>query len=221
MVEAGGERTFIVDHGIEYTFYEDYLEKIHRESIDSVYICGLEIEEYTGWNIIEYLKKHPAYQIYFSPSPRIMKIDAKKMEGVLGLHPILHLNEQEILAFTAAEHIEQGARDLYAKTQSPVIVTLGERGSYCFDGEGDQYAPPVKAAVADTIGAGDSHMGAVIAARRFGLTFPEAIEAANYISAAVVAKAGGLLEAEEFQKALFRMPEKLRKKLHLLQQGTE
>jgi len=212
MVEEGGERTFIVDHGIEYTFYESYLEKIHTESIDSVYICGLEIEEYTGMNIIEYLKKHPEYQIYFSPSPRIMKIDSNRIEEVLKLHPIMHLNEKEILEFTGANSIENGARALNAKTQRPVIVTLGDKGSYCFDGNKDLYAPPVKTTVTDTIGAGDSHMGAVIAARRFGLGFAEAIEAANYISAAVVAKEGGLLDDKDFRNALNKMPIKLQEK---------
>ncbi|MBO5150517.1 MAG: carbohydrate kinase family protein, partial [Anaerotignum sp.] len=52
VVEESGERTFIVDHGIEYTFDEQYLENIDTSSIDSVYVCGLEIEEETGWNII-------------------------------------------------------------------------------------------------------------------------------------------------------------------------
>ena len=33
MVETGGERTFIVDHGIEYTFYETYLKNIDTASI--------------------------------------------------------------------------------------------------------------------------------------------------------------------------------------------
>lgn len=215
MVEEGGERTFIVDHGVEYTFYESYLEKIQRESIDSVYICGLEIEEHTGWNIIEYLKKHPEYQIYFSPSPRIMKIDAERMAEVLKLHPIMHLNEKEIMDFTVESTIEGGARKLYETTERPVIVTLGDKGSYCYDGAKDTYAPPVKTTVVDTIGAGDSHMGAVIAARRFGLSFGEAIEAANYISAAVVAKAGGLLEREDFQIAFSKMPLKLQEKLSI------
>lgn len=209
MVEDGGERTFIVDHGIEYTFYESYLDNIDTESIDSVYICGLEVEEYTGMNIIEYLKKHPEYQIYFSPSPRIMKIDPTRMGEVLKLHPIVHLNEKELLEFTKEDTVEQGARTMYDKTKSPVIVTLGERGSYCFDGEKDCYAPPVETTVVDTIGAGDSHMGAVIAARRFGLSFEEAIEAANYISAGVVAKAGGLLSEEDFKNAFSKMPLKL------------
>ncbi|MDD4844412.1 MAG: PfkB family carbohydrate kinase [Anaerotignum sp.] len=215
MVEEGGERTFIVDHGIEYTFYEAYLEKLDTQSIDTVYICGLEIEEATGMNIIEYLRKHPEYQIYFSPSPRIMKIQPERMTAVLGLHPIVHLNEKELLEFTAASSVEMGARKLYEKTQNPVIVTLGEKGAYCFDGKEDLYAPPVKATVVDTIGAGDSHMGAVIAARRFGLTFGQAIEAANYISAAVVAKSGGLLEAEDFKNALAKMPESLQQKFSI------
>ena len=213
MVEEGGERTFIVDHGIEYTFYEEYLAEMQKETIDSVYICGLEIEEYTGWNIIKYLQKHPEYQVYFSPSPRIMKIDEQKMEAVLRLHPVMHLNEKEILTFTAEASIEVGARRLFEKTKSPVIVTLGERGSYCYDGKEDHYALPVKTTVVDTIGAGDCHMGGVIAARRFGLSFGEAIEAANYISAAVVARSGGLLEEEDFQAAVAKMPENLRKKL--------
>lgn len=215
MVEEGGERTFIVDHGIEYTFYESYLENIDTESIDSVYICGLEVEEYTGMNMIEYLKKHPEYQIYFSPSPRIMKIDPARMAEVLKFHPIVHLNEKELLEFTKENAVEQGARRMYDKTKSPVIVTLGERGSYCFDGERDYYAASVKTTVVDTIGAGDSHMGAVIAARRFGLNFGEAIQAANYISAGVVAKEGGLLSQKDFKNALSKMPWNLQSKFSI------
>lgn len=212
MVEEGGERTFIVDHGIEYTFYEEYLEKIDTKSIDSVYVCGLEIEEYTGWNIIAYLQKHPSYTIYFAPGARIMEIQPDRIAAMLALHPILHLNEGESLAFTGEKTIEGAARILYDKTESPVIITLAEKGSYCYDGA-DHYAAPVPALVKDTIGAGDSHMGAVISARRLGLSFADAILAANYISSAVVSNMGGLLEKEDFAKALAAMPEALREKL--------
>lgn len=199
MVEEGGERTFIVDHGIEYTFYEQYLEKIDTDSIDSVYVCGLEIEEVTGWNIIEYLRKHPAYTIYFAPGSRIMEIQEDRMDAMLSLHPIIHMNEGESLAFTGKSNVEEAARVIHAKTGNVVIITLGEKGAYCYDGE-DHYAEPVPAVVCDTIGAGDSHMGAVIAARRFGLSFADAIQMANYVSSAVVSKEGGLLEKEDFEK---------------------
>lgn len=212
MVEDGGERTFIVDHGIEYTFHEAYLEKIDRESIDSAYVCGLEIEEETGWNIIAYLQKHPEYTIYFAPGARIMEIQPDRMEAMLALRPILHMNEGESLAFTGEKTVEAAARAIHEKTGNAVIITLGEKGSYCFDGA-DHYAPPVPALVKDTIGAGDSHMGAVISARRLGLSFADAIRAANHISSAVVSNPGGLLEAEDFAKALASMPLELQKKL--------
>ena len=199
MVEADGERTFIVDHGIEYSFYEQYLEKIDRDTIDSVYVCGLEIEETCGWNIIEYLKKHLDYTIYFAPGSRIMEIQPDRMEAMLSLHPVIHMNEGESLAFTGEKTVEQAARRIFEKTENTVIITLGEKGSYCYDGA-DHYAEPVPATVCDTIGAGDSHMGAVIAARRLGYPFHDAIQLANHISSAVVSKEGALLEDDDFRK---------------------
>ena len=200
MVEADGERTFIVDHGIEYTFYEDYLKTIDTASIDSVYICGLEVEEYTGWNIINYLQKHPEYQVYFAPGPRILKIEQEKWNAVLALHPILHLNEQESIEVTNCDTVEQAAKMLYAMTQNTVIITLGEKGAYCFDGSQSYTAEPIKTNVVDTIGAGDAHIGAVIAAIRFGCDWEKTLLVANHVSAAVVAKEGGLLAYEDFAK---------------------
>ena len=81
MVEDGGERTFIVDHGVEYTFSEDYLENIDTETIDSVYVCGLEVEEVNGPEIMAYLEKHPDYTVYFAPGARVMKIQPERMVG--------------------------------------------------------------------------------------------------------------------------------------------
>ncbi len=197
LVEDGGERSFIVEHGIEYTFHEDYLAEIDTASIDSVYVCGLEIEEHTGWNIIRYLEKHPEYVLYFAPGARIMEIQPDRMERMLALRPILHLNEGESKAYTGEESVEAAARALFAATRNTVIITLGDAGSYCYDGA-DHYAAPIATTVCDTIGAGDSHMGAVIAARRRGMPFPEAIALANVVSAAVVAQEGGLLADEDF-----------------------
>ena len=199
MVEAGGERTFIVDHGIEYTFNEQYLENIDTSSIDSVYVCGLEIEEETGWNIITYLRKHPEYTIYFAPGSRIMEIQPDRMEAMLSLHPIVHLNEGESLVFTGKDSAEQAARAIHAKTENAVIITLGEKGAYCYDGT-DHYADAVPAVVRDTIGAGDAHMGAVIAAGRLGYSIPDALRMANAVSSAVVSREGALLEKEDFEK---------------------
>ena len=214
MVEDGGERTFIVDHGVEYTFSEDYLENIHTESIDSVYVCGLEVEEVNGPEILAYLKKHPDYTVYFAPGARVMEIPQDRMETMLSFGPVLHMNEEEAMKYTGQSTAEEAARVLFEKTKNAVIITLGSRGSYCYDGEQDHYAALVPAeSVQDTIGAGDSHIGSIMACRRYGLSYPESILAANHISSAVVSQTGGMLSPEAFAKALEGMPEALRDKL--------
>ena len=74
-VENSGERTFISYHGAEYLFQKDWFDLIDPEEIDSVYICGLEIEEVTGSNIVEFLEKNPQLTVFFAPGPRLTVID--------------------------------------------------------------------------------------------------------------------------------------------------
>ena len=171
------------------------------------------LREATGWEIINYLEKHPEYTVYFAPGPRIMRIPADRVEKLLSLGVILHLNEGESMAFTGKDTVEEAAKEIFRRTGSPVVITLGEKGSLAYDGKEIFFAPPVKTSVVDTIGAGDSHAGAVISARRFGLSWQEAITAANYVSAAVVAKEGGQLEDGDFAKVLESLPRDLREKI--------
>lgn len=114
---------------------------------------------------------------------------------------------------TGKDTVEEAAKEIFRRTGSPVVITLGEKGALAYDGKEMFFAPPVKTSVVDTIGAGDSHAGAVISARRFGLSWQEAITAANYVSAAVVAKEGGQLEDGDFAKVLESLPRDLREKI--------
>ena len=197
-VEASGERTFICHHGAEYLFYPEWFSLLDPDEIDSVYICGLEIEETTGGTVVEYLENHPAYQIYFAPGPRIHIISGELIERIFDLSPILHLNETEATTFTGASTVEQAAHVLYERTKNTVIVTLGEHGAYYDDGTHAAHIPGVKANQVDTIGAGDAHMGAVISRLKQGASIEQAIADANRICAAVVETNGALLTRERF-----------------------
>ena len=199
-VENTGERTFASYHGAEYLFYPEWFDLLDADYIDSVYICGLEIEETTGPNIVQYLEQHPSYRIFFAPGPRIQVISQELLDRIFALSPILHLNETEVLEYTGEPTIAQAARALFAKTQNTVIVTLGEKGAYYDTGREAAYIPGVKARQIDTIGAGDSHIGAVIARLQQGASIEEAIAAANRVSAAVVETSGALLSKEAFGK---------------------
>ena len=161
-VEDDGERTFACYHGAEYRFQKEWFDALDASEIDSVYICGLEIEEETGTNILSYL------------------------------------DQKEITSYTGKEELKAAAEEIHRFTQNTVIVTLGADGCYYYDGEKEETIPGVPAEQLDTIGAGDSHIGAVIAGLQCGKTIAEAIATANRVSAKVVETEGALLSDEAF-----------------------
>ena len=197
-VEDDGERTFVCYHGAEYRFQKEWFDTLDASEIDSVYICGLEIEEETGTNILSYLEEHPEFTVFFAPGPRITLLDQKLLERVFALHPILHLNQQEITSYIGKEELKAATEEIYRFTQNTVIVTLGADGCYYYDGEKEETILGVPAEQLDTIGAGDSHIGAVIAGLQCGKTIEEAIATANRVSAKVVETEGALLSDEAF-----------------------
>lgn len=199
-VEDTGERSFISYHGAEYLFEKEWFSLIPLEDIDSVYICGLEIEENTGENIVEFLEAHPELIIYFAPGPRLTVINPKLVERLYRLSPVLHLNETEALSASGKSTVQEAAAFLYEKTNNTVIVTLGEKGCFFFDGKEAETVPPVPAIQADTIGAGDSHIGSVIACLKKGDSLKEAIQKANLVSSSVVSSSGALLSDNAFDK---------------------
>lgn len=197
-VEATGERTFISYHGAEYLFYKEWFDLINPDEVSSVYICGLEIEETTGDVIIDYLEQHPELTVYFAPGPRLTVIEPEKLGRLYALSPILHLNEQEALDVSHKATLREALVYLYEKTHNTVIVTQGKNGCTYYEAGAVHHVPGVKAHQADTIGAGDSHIGSIIACLEKGNTLAEAIKKANIVSAAVVETEGALLSNETF-----------------------
>ncbi len=201
-VEASGERTFVCHRGAEYRFRPEWFELLDADTIDSAYICGLEIEESTGTHIVRFLEDHPALQVYFAPGPRIRVLSGEILSRIFALSPILHLNEEEALEYTGEGTVEAAAQALYEKTHNAVIVTLGEQGAYYKSTDKAAFVPGVKAEqTVDTIGAGDSHIGTIIARLKQGASMAEAVADANRIAAAVVGTSGALLPDSYFDIA--------------------
>lgn len=202
-VENSGERTFVCDHGAEYLFYKEWFDTLKMEKVSSIYICGLEIEDQTGSTIVDFLEANSSIPVFFAPGPRICFIDPLLMERIFALHPVVHLNEDELCGFTGTAALEEGAKALFSLTGNTVIVTHGAEGAYYYDGEEFIHVPPVKAEkVVDTIGAGDSHIGTVMACLAKGKSTYEAIKTANAVSSLVVSKKGATLSEKEFTMML-------------------
>jgi len=198
LVEAGGERTFMSYHGVEYTFQKEWMDGCDEESFGLTYVCGLEIGEATGINLIEYLEEHPSLNVFYAPGARVKNIEKEKADRMLSLHPILHINEREAREMSGKDSYEEAAASLHAITKNTVIITLGEKGTWCMEKDGTSYlVPSVPAAhVEDTIGAGDSHAGTIIACLTNGMSLKDSITYANKVASAVVGVKGASLPAE-------------------------
>lgn len=199
LVERSGERTFLSVHGVEYSFHAEYMDAFAGERFDYTYICGLEVEETTGGELVAWLETHPdiAGTVVYAPGPRGIEVDADRTERILAMHPILHLNEQEAQALagradTDTDSVLAAAQTLHAKTQNMVIVTRGADGVLWISADGSVHsAPSVPSTVVDTIGAGDSHCGAVLTGLTLGWTEDATMRFANQVASEVVAQEGG------------------------------
>lgn len=200
LVEPDGERTFLCEHGAEYRFQPEWFQGLGH--YEGVYLCGLEVEEPTGGVLLDWLEHHPPGRLYFAPGPRILHIPPEKMAWLMALCPTFHLNAAEVCAFTRCDDVPQAARMLHSLTSGDVIVTLGAEGAYVLSrGEG-LHVPGFPARVVDTIGAGDAHIGVVMACQAAGMPLPKAVGQANRVSAAVVGQAGASLPAQAIARLI-------------------
>ena len=201
LVEPSGERTFLSHHGAEYLFQREWFTQQVLEGADSIYICGLELEEETSPDLVAFLEEQRQLQIFFAPGPRITTISKDFLNRIFALSPILHLNEEEACSFTGTKSLQDALFQLHEKTGNDVIVTQGAEGASCIHQGKIHFVSGKKASVVDTIGAGDAHIGTIIAGLHLGMEIPQALEVANAVSAAVVSVAGASLSYETFHQA--------------------
>ncbi|CYV19663.1 ribokinase [Streptococcus suis] len=197
-VESDGERTFLSDHGVEYSFDPAWLDGYDLSQYDYVYICGLEVEEDTGQALVDWLKTC-GRPVIFAPGPRGNLIPEKRMAELLELSPILHLNEQETLSLSQETDIKTAIRVLYGKTKQLLIVTRGSDGAVAFDGVWNE-APSVPTEIVDTVGAGDSHVGAMMAALATEKSIIDSLAFANRVASQVVATQGVHLPSHMYEE---------------------
>lgn len=201
LVTPDGERSFLCHQGAEYRFLPEWFDALAGDW-DGVYLCGLEVELPTGGVILDWLERHPPRRLFFAPGPRLCRIPPEKMARVMALRPVFHLSAVEATQFTRADDVPEAAARIRGLTDSPVIVTMGPEGAYVLTESGGTQVPGVPARVVDTIGAGDAHIGAMMAAVAEGLPLTDAARRANRVAAAVVAQSGAALTRDQYLKAL-------------------
>jgi sugar/nucleoside kinase (ribokinase family) len=184
LVEPDGERTMITSTGVEAELSLDRLEQLVIHADDAIYVSGYDLAyDVTGPAVTRWLPRVPASALLVLDSgPLVAEIPAEVLNPVLRRTDVLTLNAREGVLLT--DSVDPGAvgTALLARIAHGGVVILrdGPRGATLLESGAAPQAVPVTAISAtDTTGAGDTHAGALVAARGRGLDWPAAVQAAN------------------------------------------
>ncbi|MGF1701627.1 PfkB family carbohydrate kinase [Photobacterium makurazakiensis] len=191
LVEPDGERTFISVSGVENQWDANLLSSIELAEDALIYVSGYQLASESGDVLVSWLESKPeATDIFVDFGPRIADIPPQLFSRLLALKPIVSLNRQEaeVLGMVSSEAFTQS---WYQKYQCPLILRIDSDGALFADEKTSGCVLPFKANVVDTIGAGDSHAGGVLAGLASGWELPDAMLLGNAVASYVVSHQGG------------------------------
>lgn len=200
LVEDDGERSFITVKGLEGCFKPEWFEQIDMDEFDNIYVAGYQVCGESGHVIGNWLETQKDKNIYFAPGPVIRDIADDVMEQIMSVHPVVHLNDKEAFELARGENLEECLMGIFERNKNLVFVTLGEKGVMYFDGKEMNTVPSVKTSVADTVGAGDSHVAAIIGGRSKGMKTEDSVIYANRVAASIVGIQGPTMDKKEFER---------------------
>ncbi len=191
LVEPDGERTFVSVSGVENQWTRSLFADLTLADNALVYVSGYQLASESGEVLVSWLESLPTtVDVFVDFGPRIAEIPPKLFSRLLVLKPIVSLNRQEaeVLGMTSADTFTTSWFDKY---QCPLILRIDSDGALFTDSNMSGCVSPFKANVVDTIGAGDSHAGGVLAGLVSGWELPDAVLLGNAIASFVVSHRGG------------------------------
>jgi ribokinase len=213
LVDAGGERTMVTVQGVEAQVQSEDFDAVAPASGDVVYLNGYELLYPHGNALVNWVRRVRPDHLVFDPGPLIAEIDPAALDAILAATRWLSLNAAEAEALTgesnpasAAPVALQRIHDVdgpktgfiggfsahqQGGAAGGVVIRTGAEGCVVMERGGEAiHVPALEAAVVDTTGAGDTHVGAFVAALARGLGAVEACRWANAAAAVVVTSRG-------------------------------
>ena len=90
----------------EYSFQAEWLKRLRLIGLITSTCVALKLREPTGLALVQSVSQLEG-QVIFAPGPRGLLIPKDRLEAIYDLHPILHVNEAEALAFQGVERSSQ------------------------------------------------------------------------------------------------------------------
>ncbi|EMP6174491.1 TPA: sugar kinase [Citrobacter amalonaticus] len=204
LVEPDGERTFMSFSGVENQWNTDWLAQLTIPPDSLIYLSGYQLSSPCGELLVQWLEGLDRVMPFIDFGPRIGDIPDALMSRILACRPLVSLNRQE--AEIAAERfgLSQDVEDLGAQWvkqfSAPLIVRHDKEGAWYFSAQSSGCVPAFPTTVVDTIGAGDSHAGGMLAGLASGWSLADAVLLGNAVASWVVGHRGG--DCAPFREAL-------------------
>ncbi len=178
------------------------------EQCKGFYLCGYHLSDQTqpfcglAMKMLESACERNR-EIFFDPGPLCRDIEPKMLEEVLAKSTVVALNDEEAEALTGQKDPVRASEALRQRTKALILLKAGARGCYAVspDTEGRWY-PGFKVPVVDTMGAGDSFLGAFIYAWLQKWDLETCVVCANAAGAAKTAKLGTGTQVPTFDETV-------------------
>lgn len=113
------------------------------------------------------LAKRNGSFITYDPNWRGSKIPKKRLarkriEKILPFVDLLKMSNGDALNVTGAKTLKKALEKISYHLKGDLVITLGEKGAFCWDGKKKITCPAIKVRIADTIGAGDGFTAGLI-----------------------------------------------------------
>lgn len=200
-----GERTIFVYHGLD-----DYskLKLPKKIPTDWLYLAPVGHGEDTFFNKIVALSSEKNIKIAWNPGARQIEKGASHYHSLLRMTTILSLNKEEAIKFTnfpVRPDIKEIMKRLHQLGVKIIIITDGQNGAYCSNGQNYWQIDVLPAKRIDATGAGDSFSAAFVASlinqdgdenQAIELALKSAIVESTSVISQLGAQSGLLLKSE-------------------------
>lgn len=186
----GGENRILVVKGANDALTAGEVEQAEGEiAACDVLLTQLETSIESVTEGLRLAKAHGRITI-LNPAP-LQPVPEDLFAGVDYLTP----NETEAeyytgVAVNGADDARRAAQALISKGARRVVITLGKRGAFFYDGESEIQVPSAKVTAIDTVGAGDAFNGGLAVALSEGLPIERALQFASCVAGLSVTRKG-------------------------------
>lgn len=195
LVEPDGERTFMSFSGVENQWNTDWLAQLTIPRDSLIYLSGYQLSSPCGELLVQWLEGLDRVMPFIDFGPRIGDIPDALMSRILACRPLVSLNRQEAEIATERFGLRQDVEGLGAQWveqfAAPLIVRHDKEGAWYFSAQSSGCVPAFPTTVVDTIGAGDSHAGGMLAGLASGWSLADAVLLGNAVASWVVGHRGG------------------------------